>query len=630
MTNKTNNEEGASLRGITIIIAINFIILMLFPDDFSVILMLSVMIWLTYYSIKTIQKVDSRKLLSESNKSLFKRNADIIEKYKNKITIFSIHYYYIDNETRDCINEICLAENKQGISPGSTYLSSWRDSAPSQWVELSDQIKETFLKKQRDLEELEKKAEQDRLDRSRTLRELEKRINQTDLELCKLISQKSDPSQIQEIHKKDSNKNICINEISAILTPNKCSWQEKEKDLINIRPSCSNYPLFSSDLKSHLVIALNKKITQYNKELEADMIVHILNKNYFKEIYDGYKNNIKENILQRIDYVINDIKFPNSIPKIWKTDFDIEQSILIVEIKLPDVVHRPPFKEVMLKTKVVKKDLNQTEKKEVAPTIQPAIMLRVAYEIFKNDNLEKIKVLVLNGWVEFDDPSTGLNTKAYASSLMVERNQIINLNLKKLEPYTAFTSLKGKSAGKLAEIIPITPTLSLNRKDSRFVDAKAVLNALGTETNLASMDWQDFEHLIRELFEKVFAKDGVEVKVTQASRDRGVDAIVFDPDPIKGGKFIIQAKRYANTVDVSAVRDLCAVVKKEGASRGILVTTSTYGSDAYAFANNEPVTLLNGAELLGLLKQHGYTFRINLTEARKLNIMNQNNRAKTL
>jgi restriction system protein len=58
------------------------------------------------------------------------------------------------------------------------------------------------------------------------------------------------------------------------------------------------------------------------------------------------------------------------------------------------------------------------------------------------------------------------------------------------------------------------------------------------------------------------------------------------------------------------------VVKKEGASRGILVTTSTYGADAHAFANNEPITPLNGAELLGLLRKHGYNFRINLQEAR--------------
>ncbi len=83
---------------------------------------------------------------------------------------------------------------------------------------------------------------------------------------------------------------------------------------------------------------------------------------------------------------------------------------------------------------------------------------------------------------------------------------------------------------------------------------------------------------------------------------------------------LIQAKRYTNTVDVSAVRDLCAVVRKEGASRGILVTTSTYGADAYAFANNEPITLLNGAELLGLLQKHGYQFRVDLAEARRMRV----------
>jgi restriction system protein len=160
--------------------------------------------------------------------------------------------------------------------------------------------------------------------------------------------------------------------------------------------------------------------------------------------------------------------------------------------------------------------------------------------------------------------------------------------------------------------------MSLDKKDRRFIATADVLNKLGTETNLASMDWQDFESLIAELFEKEFSNAGAEVKVTQASRDRGVDAVIFDPDPIRGGKIIVQAKRYANTVDVSAVRDLCAVVKKEGAIKGILVTTSTYGGDAYKFANNEPVTLLNGAELLGLLKKHGYTFRINLDEAKKL------------
>jgi hypothetical protein len=340
-------------------------------------------------------------------------------------------------------------------------------------------------------------------------------------------------------------------------------------------------------------------------------------KNYFKTLLEGYKEGKRDSVVKRLDYVLDSLRLPASVPHTWDIDFDEDQKIALVEIGLPDVVHRPPTKTVILKSGAVKKPLNQSEKKELIPGIHPAILLRIAYEVFQNDTEETIKLLALNGWVRFDDPATGANTKAYTASLLVERDQITALNLTKIDPLVAFDNLHGKSAGKLVEIIPIEPMLALNRKDSRFVNAREVLSGLGTDTNLAAMDWQDFEHLIRELFEKEFSGRGAEVKITQASRDRGVDAIVFDPDPIHGGKYVIQAKRYTNTVDVSAVRDLCAVVKKEGASRGILVTTSTYGAEAYAFANNEPVTLLNGAELLGLLKKHGYAFRINLEEARR-------------
>lgn len=339
---------------------------------------------------------------------------------------------------------------------------------------------------------------------------------------------------------------------------------------------------------------------------------------YYKRVLEGYRSGEKQNTVERLGCVLAKISLPGSVPHTWDIDFDEEQRIAVIDIGLPDVVHQPPYKTVVLKSGPVKKPLNQAERKEFIPKIHPAILLRTAYEVFRNDADETIKLLVINGWVRFDDPATGVNTKAYTASLMVVRDQITALNLARVDPLAAFSNLHGKSAGRLVEVIPIQPILSLNRNDSRFVNAKEVLKGLGPETNLAAMDWQEFEYLIRELFEKEFSDRGAEVKITQASRDRGVDAVVFDPDPIHGGKYVIQAKRYTNTVDVSAVRDLCAVVKKEGASRGILVTTSTYGSDAYAFANGEPITLLNGAELLGLLKKHGYSFKINLQEARRL------------
>ncbi len=156
--------------------------------------------------------------------------------------------------------------------------------------------------------------------------------------------------------------------------------------------------------------------------------------------------------------------------------------------------------------------------------------------------------------------------------------------------------------------------------DTRFVTGQNVFDDMAEGMNLATMDWEKFEHLIRELFEKVFGGDDVEVRVTQASRDRGVDAMVLDPDPIKGGKIVIQAKRYSNTVDVSSVRDLYGTVMNEGANKGILVTTSTFGPDAYAFASNKPLTLVNGGELLAMMKQAGKNVRIDLEEARRFGL----------
>jgi restriction system protein len=97
---------------------------------------------------------------------------------------------------------------------------------------------------------------------------------------------------------------------------------------------------------------------------------------------------------------------------------------------------------------------------------------------------------------------------------------------------------------------------------------------------------------------------GLEARQTQASRDGGVDCVAFDSRPIFGGKVVIQANRYKNTVGVSAVRDLYGTVQNEGASKGILVTTSGYGQSSYQFANNKPLELIDGANLLYLLAEH--------------------------
>jgi restriction system protein len=97
---------------------------------------------------------------------------------------------------------------------------------------------------------------------------------------------------------------------------------------------------------------------------------------------------------------------------------------------------------------------------------------------------------------------------------------------------------------------------------------------------------------------------GLEARQTRPLRDGGVDGVAWDPRPIFGGKVVIQPNRYKNTVGVSAVRDLFGTLQNEGASKGILVTTSGYGQTSFEFAQNKPIELIDGANLLYLLTEH--------------------------
>ena len=48
----------------------------------------------------------------------------------------------------------------------------------------------------------------------------------------------------------------------------------------------------------------------------------------------------------------------------------------------------------------------------------------------------------------------------------------------------------------------------------------------------------------------------------------------------------------------------------EGANKGILATTSGYGSDAFEFAKDKPIELMDGGQLLYPLDQVGVKARI--------------------
>ena len=376
------------------------------------------------------------------------------------------------------------------------------------------------------------------------------------------------------------------------------------------------------ELNEKLTNDYNRAMEEWDKRNNAFLEAQREDNSAIDELFEKYANGDEKAIGHYYALLLGRIQFPFDYCIQAEAEYTHENKRLIIDLLLPNIESIPNIKSIsyIKSRKEFKQSLYSDayiRKKYDSVLYQIVLMcLDTVFSFGKKNG--HVDYVVLNGIVKTIDKATGKEISPCVLTVAIERNDFENINIDAVDPKTWFKSTKGISAASLAAVTPVAPIVSISREDSRFVEAYGVVDQIDEGVNLAAIDWQDFENLIRELFEKEFSVNGGEVKITQASRDGGVDAIAFDPDPIRGGKIVIQAKRYTNVVGVSAVRDLYGTVLNEGATKGILVTTSNYGNDSYAFAQGKPLTLLNGANLLYLLNKHGYEARINLAEAKEL------------
>lgn len=349
-----------------------------------------------------------------------------------------------------------------------------------------------------------------------------------------------------------------------------------------------------------------EKQRQFNDDLELDK------KKYEKGEVEGVK--------KYLGMVMERSRYPESINVFPEVNYESNSKVALVDMELPSDKQVPSIKEFKYvasrkETNGIKMGIKEFEAFYNNLIFQ--ICLRTIHEVFEADYAKVVDVAVFNGWVQGTDGRTGKEFNNCIVSLQVTRKEFEEINLEMINPRDCFQHLKGVSAGSLINLSPVKPIMEMNQEDKRFIVADNVLDGLDKSTNLAIMDWQKFEVLVRDLIQKEFSREGCKVEVTQASRDQGVDAIAFDEDPIRGGKYIIQAKRYNNLVPVSAVRDLYGTVHAEGAVKGILITTSYFGPDALDFVKDKPLKLINGEELIYMFNKHGYDYKIELTKKQR-------------
>ncbi|KIF79060.1 restriction endonuclease [Streptomyces sp. 150FB] len=296
-----------------------------------------------------------------------------------------------------------------------------------------------------------------------------------------------------------------------------------------------------------------------------------------------------------------DLDFPRQVT----AAFDRTAGQLVLDWELPGYGVVPEAKAVKFFP-----SLDQ-EKESPRPVAQRRALYRgvlaqcvllVLRDIFAADEFRTVSSVALNGFVDDVDPATGHRAQVYLATVMAERSVFEALNLQHVSAVDCLTEgLGGQLSARPDQRTPASPV--------RFPDqvgSEVVSHGGGEEPDLFAMDPVEFEGLVAELFRA----RGMRAVMTQRSNDGGVDVDALDPDPIVGGKIIVQVKRYRNTVPPSAVRDLYGTVQGAGANKGVLVTTSGFGPGSYTFANGKPLTLVPGPELVDLLHRHGLRGRL--------------------
>jgi len=360
--------------------------------------------------------------------------------------------------------------------------------------------------------------------------------------------------------------------------------QHVEAELMRERRCRQAWDLYQQQVKE-----MEQRLSQQHAEIEA-----------FK---DAFRSGRPSAVTDYFALVLEASSYPEGFPQNFRLAYIPESKQLAVQYQLPTFERIPTvidYRYVASSDKVTEKARPVRERQALYKDVVAQVSVRTLHEVFEADRDGLVDTIVFNGHVETINSATGQKENPCLVSVLATRDTFMNRNFSQVDALACLLDLSASVSKNPAELLPVRPVLDFNMVDPRFVEEADVLSGLDQRQNLMALTSGEFESLITNLFSRM----GLEARLTQASRDGGVDCVAFDNRPIFGGKVIIQAKRYKNTVGVSAVRDLFGSVHNEGASKGILVTTSGFGKAAFEFAKDKPLELITGSNLLYLLKVH--------------------------
>ena len=393
------------------------------------------------------------------------------------------------------------------------------------------------------------------------------------------------------------------------------SWQrscEKIDQITAVRVQEYNQALEDCQVKKQAIEKLlEEKSAEYTREQKE-------NNEHFTILSANYPGRESKAVEEYFNLVLLQSDYPDFIKKNIKLEYHKEPSSLFVAFEMPHPGQVPREKEVSSEQQPlheVHSLLTDDEFNQRYNNMVYQILLRTINEIFSADYARTTDTINFYGWVRTLNKGNGQFEDICIASLVCSRTEFEKINLRNVDPSLCFKFLKGHSGDSLAELIPEpAPHFPGYGMEIEKPSVK-ISEPLESETNLAGLGMEEFEKNIIKLFESEFGMSPGDIILLHESQDGSFEAFGIDPEPIRGGRLIIQARKSTKPVSVAAVKELFGAVIHEGAVKGILITTADFLPDAYEFARNKPLVLLNGNQLLALFEKHGIKARISFREA---------------
>ncbi|MEU9137715.1 restriction endonuclease [Streptomyces sp. NPDC048404] len=324
------------------------------------------------------------------------------------------------------------------------------------------------------------------------------------------------------------------------------------------------------------------------------------------EVAEGVRRRDPDSVIEYFSAALySSSAWPEGFPRRIAAAYDAAAGQLVLDWELPALDVVPEVKSVRyLSGADQDKETARpvTQRRSLYREVLAQCALLVLHELFGADDQGALESVVLNGFVDGHDPSTGRPDHIILATVMAARTSFLSLHLAQVDAGSCLTDgLRGQLSARPDQLTPVRPG-----RRPQDVGNRVVAHGSDEEPDLYAMDPIGFEELVAELFRAM----GMQAVTTQRSNDGGVDVDALDPAPIRGGKIVVQVKRYRSTVPPTAVRDLYGTVQDAGANKGVLVTTSGFGPGSHTFADGKPLELIAGPELVDLLHRHGLRGRL--------------------